>query len=111
MTFIDRKTTREAQKVRNTKDPSGRRGKFETPDVPGTYLSYSQTGKSETRHETALAAALKAAGVETATQPRPKSRNPANRRRRAVAPKPERRTDPRAAMARIASASKPSDDD
>lgn len=61
MTFIDMKTSREAQKTRQKKDARGRRQKFDTPDRPGTALAYSLTGKGERKPETALQAAMREA--------------------------------------------------
>lgn len=64
MTFIDMKTSREAQKTRQKKDGRGRRQRFDTPDRPGTALAYSLTGKSERKPETALQAAMRQAEDE-----------------------------------------------
>lgn len=98
MTFIDRKTSRQAQKARNaSKDRKGRpNGKFATPDRPGTNLAYSLTGQSERRPQTALEAALADAGVVVARKPRPKRQKPADARLTA-----------QSAMSRIARAGQP----
>jgi regulator of protease activity HflC (stomatin/prohibitin superfamily) len=68
MTFIDMKTSREAQKARQKKDGRGRRQKFDTPDRPGTALAYSLTGKGERKSETALQAAMREAQERDSSQ-------------------------------------------
>lgn len=68
MTFIDMKTSREAQKARQKKDARGRRRKFDTPDRPGTALAYSLTGKGERKPETALQVAMREAQERDSSQ-------------------------------------------
>ena len=106
MTFIDHKTSREAQAARNaSKDRKGRpNGKFPTPDRPGTNLSYSVTGRTERRPQTALEAALTDAGITAkpkGRKPRKRTHKPADTR---PAPRPANRIDHAAAMRKVAEA-------
>lgn len=55
MTFINRRTTSEAQKSRR------KRNKYDTPDRPGTHLAWSNTGKRTPGQKSAMQEALEAA--------------------------------------------------